>query len=231
MNVGLIVAAGKGERFGGGNKQLAPVAGRPVLAHSLAAFLAAGLVDMLVVVAPAGEKDRFLKEAIEPLGQTKPLALVEGAPTRQGSVAAGLDACPPETELVWVHDGARPLITPELIDLMARKLGSYDGLILASPAVDTLKLVEGELIRETVPRERIWLAQTPQLFRYRDLREAHRAADEGLNLTDDSALVERQGGRVAVLPNDLPNLKVTTGLDLEVADRIMKQRLEAPTDD
>jgi 2-C-methyl-D-erythritol 4-phosphate cytidylyltransferase len=227
VNVGLIVAAGKGARFGDDNKQLALVAGRPVLFHSLAAFVGAGLVDRVVVVVPAGEKDRFQKEAIGPLGQTKPLTLVSGGPTRQESVALGLAACPPDTELVWIHDGARPLITPEQIDLMARWLGSHDGLVLASPAVDTLKVVEGDLIRETVPRHRIWLAQTPQLFRYPLLSEAHReAAAKGWDLTDDSALVERQGGAVAVLPNDLPNLKVTTPLDLLVADTIIKQRLE-----
>lgn len=222
MNVGLIVAAGRGERFNGGEKQFASLAGRPVLSYSLSAFADAAAVDSIIIVVREEDRERCRVEVVEPAGQAKKISIVVGGAARQESVAAGLKACPRGTELVWVHDGARPLITAAQIDEMADNLNDLDGLVLAAPAVDTIKQVEDGVIQRTIPRDQLWQAQTPQLFRFTTLCQAHLVADQGgFRATDDSALVELMGGRVGVRPNDRNNLKVTAAADLLLAERLL----------
>ncbi|HEB12078.1 MAG TPA: 2-C-methyl-D-erythritol 4-phosphate cytidylyltransferase [Actinobacteria bacterium] len=227
MNVGLIVAAGSSQRFDSGNKQFALLAGRPVLSHSLSAFLEADSVDSIVLVMAESDLERGREEIVEPVAGLKDIILVKGADNRQRSVAAGLSICPKNTGLVWVHDGARPLVKSAQIEDMLTKLKGHDGVVLATRAVDTVKLVAEGVVTETMPRERVWLAQTPQLFYFQVLVEAHRSAeDQGILATDDSALVERQGKRVAILNNKHQNLKVTTEQDLLTAGRSLKATSE-----
>ena len=223
MNVGLIVAAGSSQRFDNGNKQFALLAGRPLLSYSLSAFIEAECVDAIVLVMAESDVDRGREEIVKPIAGLKDITIVKGAGSRQRSVAAGLSVCPEDTVLVWVHDGARPLVRSAQIEEMLTKLKGYDGVILASPVVDTVKLVKETVVTETIPREHVWLAQTPQLFHFPVLLEAHlRAKDQGILATDDSALIERRGKGVAILTNKQENLKVTTDQDLLAAERLLK---------
>lgn len=225
MNVGLIVAAGNSVRFLPGDKQFTLLAGRPVLAYSIDAFNRAESIDMIILVVRAEDQRRCQAEIVGPAALDKPVSVVAGGADRQQSVAAGLRACPRGVDLVFVHDGARPLITPEQIDAMAANLGGNDGLVLAARAYDTIKQVEDGIIKKTIPREEIWQAQTPQLFRYATLEQAHKIAEpDAFVATDDSALVEQIGGRVAIFPNDQDNLKVTTAADLRRAEWILRDR-------
>jgi len=225
VNVGLIVAAGRSTRFKEGAKQYALLAGRPMLAYSVEAFCRAGSVDSVVVVVRDEDREYCAQEVVASVESTKPITIVAGGNERQQSVAAGLKACPRGVDLVWVHDGARPLITPDQIDAMVDELNDFDGLTMAAPARDTIKHVEDGLIKRTIPRDQIWQAQTPQLFRFVTLDQAHKAAVQGgFTATDDSALVELLGGRVAVCGNDLDNIKVTTPSDLKLAERILLER-------
>lgn len=225
MNVGLIVAAGHSARFEDGKKQFALLAEKPLLSYSLRAFSKAKFVDLIVLVVAGSDIERARKDIVEPLVISKSLSIVPGGESRQLSVAAGLKACPGDTEYVWVHDGARPLIQAALIDSMLDNLNDYDGLILASSAVDTIKRVEDGVIQETVPREKLWMAQTPQLFHYSVLVEAHLCArDKNLSATDDAALVEALGKRVAILANSQDNQKVTTTKDMALVERLIEER-------
>ena len=224
MNSAVIVAAGRGERFGQGEKQFAPLLDRPVLWHAVAAFGCSSSIDHIVIVTREELIPQCLSEVADAVSET-PLTVVGGREDRQGSVLAGLDACPEETALVWIHDGDRPLITVEAIDESAGRRAGLDGLIFASPVVDTLKEVEGGVVTATRPRERFFRAETPQLFPFQTALAAHeRAADDGFAGTDDAALVERYGGRVGIFEHGQLNIKVTTVDDLFVIEQELRRR-------
>ncbi len=157
---------------------------------------------------------------IEPARLRKVLAVVEGGTERQASVAAGLSALPPWADVVLVHDGARPLVPPALVEAVARAAAAEGAALAAVRPKDTVKLDDGRgRVQATPDRSRLWLAQTPQAFRVDWLREAHaRAAAEGVDATDDAALVERLGRPVVIVPGSYRNLKVTTAEDVRVAE-------------
>jgi len=225
MNVALIVAAGNSSRFGPGDKQFTALAGRPMLTYSLDAFIGAVSVDTIVIAVRAEDRPRCRADIVGSDAPAKPVSIVAGGEDRQKSVAAGLKACPRGVDLVFVHDGARPLITSAQIDALAGNLDGFDGLVLAATEPDTMKQVEDGIIKRTIPRGEVWRAQTPQLFRHEILAQAHKiAAKAGFAATDDSALVELMGGRIAIWPNDQDNLKVTTAIDLKVAEQILLER-------
>ncbi|MDP1807949.1 MAG: 2-C-methyl-D-erythritol 4-phosphate cytidylyltransferase [Actinomycetota bacterium] len=226
MNIGLIVAAGNSARFAPGDKQFTLLAGRPMLAYSIDAFARARVIDMVILVVRAQDQRRCQADIVGPAALAKPVSVVAGGEKRQQSVAVGLKACPRGVDLVFVHDGARPLITADQIDAMAANLGDFDGLVLAACAYDTIKQAEDGIIKRTIPRQEVWHAQTPQLFRYATLEQAHMIAEQaGFAATDDSTLVELMGGRVAICPNEQDNLKVTTTADLRLAEQILRTRL------
>lgn len=226
MNVGLIVAGGRGERFGrDGGKQLVPLAGRPMLAWALAAFEAAPCVDTMVVTfAPEGLD--ALRGELVAWGLAKVAAVVPGGDTRQESVRAGLEAVPADAAVVVVHDGARPLVTPVDIDACVAALEGADGAVLGRPAVDTIKRVRPDgTVDETVDRRELWQAETPQAFFAATLRRAHKEAlDKDLAATDDAMLVEASGGTVRMVRASGPNLKVTLPEDLALAAAILAER-------
>lgn len=230
MITAIIVAGGTGERLGRpGGKQLARIAGLPVLAHTIRAFQDATRVDAVVVVAHPDRLDQYRAEAVVASGATKVLALVAGGTSRAASVRAGLAAVPAESTIILVHDGARPLVEPGLIDAAVTALtgdDSLDGVIVGHPSYDTLKIVEGERrVRGTADRTTIWAAQTPQVFRAETLRAAYeRAAIEGWDGTDDASFVERAGGRLALYEGSRDNIKVTVPEDLPVVDRLLRLR-------
>lgn len=225
----IVVAGGSGERFGrSGGKQLAPVAGWPVLSWALRALDAVPEIGRLVVVRPASRAEEYAREAIDPLGLATEVVFADSGETRQESVASGLTALRTEASIVVVHDGARPLITPDLvqrtIDLLLA--GEGVGVVVAHPSYDTLKVVDtdGQVV-ETPERSRYWQVQTPQVFDRRALEMAHaKAASEGFSGTDDASLVERAGGRVRVIEGPRDNIKVTVPEDLAYVQAVLGRR-------
>jgi 2-C-methyl-D-erythritol 4-phosphate cytidylyltransferase len=222
----IIVAGGVGDRFGRpGGKQLAPVAGRSVLSHTLAAFELAGSIDEVVVVV---HPDRVGEFAMELDGFDKITGVVAGGQTRQASVAAGLEVVDPGAELVVVHDGARPMVTPDMIDSAVHALveADADGVVVGHPSYDTIKRVGADgAVVATEDRSQLWVAQTPQVFRAAPLRDAYAAArEEGFVGTDDSSLVERVGGRVVMMLGPRDNIKVTVPEDIVVAEQVLEAR-------
>lgn len=232
MNAAVIVAGGTGERSGlSSGKQLALVAGAPVLTHTLRAFDACLAVDEIVVVVHPERVEEYRREAIEPLSSAKVRAVVGGGDTRQRSVGAGLAAVSPDADLIGIHDGARPLVTPELIASVYAALGgapSLAGMVVGHPSYDTLKAVDSQRrVLGTQDRSALWAAQTPQVFRAEALREAYeRAEADGFTGTDDASLVERLGGAVAMFPGPRDNIKVTVPEDLLVVERLLALRGE-----
>lgn len=208
----VLAAAGEGRRLGARlPKALVPLAGKPLFLHSLEMFSRLTFVREIAVVLPEGWIGRIRRRHLD--GRPKVVAVVPGGKRRQDSVRAGLEAL--ATPLVLVHDAARPLIRAQAVEAVARAAQKHGGAVLASRAVDTVKLVDGRgRVVSTPERARVWLAETPQGFRRKVLEEAYRKAGRR-DATDDAQLVERAGGRVVVVPSEWPNFKVTTAKDLE----------------
>lgn len=198
---GIVVAAGAGTRFGA-PKQFVPLRGARVVDHAVAC--AAGLCDDVVLVLPDGVAWDGPEVTVT----------VVGGETRSASVRAGLAALPPETEVVVVHDAARPLASPLLFRAVidAVRQGAAAAVPFV-PLADTLKRVDGNWVVETVDREQLVAVQTPQAFRVEVLRAAHASGPEA---SDDAALVEAMGEKVQVVPGEPRNIKLTTALDLEL---------------
>jgi 2-C-methyl-D-erythritol 4-phosphate cytidylyltransferase len=227
MHVSAIVpAAGGGTRVAGAvPKQYLPLAGVPLLARTLQALRASGRVDSLILVVPPGHERRCRFEILEPFGLAAE-AVVPGGLDRQASVYAGLLRASAETDLILVHDGARPLVTPALIQAVVAAAAEAGAAVVAVPVTDTIKVAgPGGWLLETPERGRLWAVQTPQVFRAALLREAHvRALQDGFRTTDDSTLVERLGHPVRLVPGSPENLKITTTTDLALADQILRGR-------
>lgn len=228
MTVAVIVAAGRGERFGGDRpKAFVELAGRPLVRWSIDALRALEEIVQIVVVLPPGES---LPAEVGAANATEIIA-VEGAVARSGSVARGLRAAR-EAEIVLVHDAARPLLTPQLaagvIDAL-RENGAADGAIAAARVTDTIKRVgERHAVRETLERSDLWAVQTPQVFRRAALERALDVPDEVLaRASDDASLVERAGGTVIVVEARAENIKVTTPHDLRLAELALGERARA----
>jgi 2-C-methyl-D-erythritol 4-phosphate cytidylyltransferase len=234
----LIAAAGSGERLGaGGAKALVELAGRPMLAWSLDAFAAAESIGAIVIAVPPAREAELEAVASESAGEM-PLTVVRGGDSRSESVSRAMDAV--DAELVAVHDAARPLVTAELIDGLIDALASRpdaDAAIAVAPLTDTVKrssdprAASGEApggapaVAETLSRDHLWAAQTPQVFRTEKLREALDADPQRLAAaTDDAMLVENAGGKVLMHAVPPWNLKVTTPLDLRVAELLLADR-------
>jgi 2-C-methyl-D-erythritol 4-phosphate cytidylyltransferase len=226
----IIVAGGSGERFGRPEgKQLAVVAGAPVLTHAIRAFEQAAAVDDTVVVVHPERLVEYRSVAVDPFGFSKVRGIVGGGETRQASVEAGVGAVPDSTTVVAVHDGARPLVTADTIDAAVARLldePRLDGVVVGHPMYDTVKEVEsGGRIVGTPDRDRLWAAQTPQVFRLRTLSDAlDRARAAGRDGTDDAALVAEAGGRVIVVEGPRENVKVTVEEDLAVVAAVLGER-------
>jgi 2-C-methyl-D-erythritol 4-phosphate cytidylyltransferase len=182
---------------------------------------------IVVVIAP--EREALCADLLATHGPSgPPVALVHGGPERQDSVRLGLAALDADCEVVVIHDAARPFIAPEIIDRSVAVAAECGGALVAVPARDTLKRVDKNgLVVETVPRQDLWLAQTPQTFRVPLIRAAHtRALTEGVVATDDAALVEWAGGKVQVVLGDARNFKITTPEDLRLAEVMLQKGLE-----
>jgi len=220
--VGVAVpAAGIGSRMGGVRKAFMELHGEPLLLRSLRPFLEhPGVVAVAVALA---EED-FLNPPSWLQEADSTITLVRGGATRGQSVMAALEALPPSVEMVAVHDAARPLVTRAIIDRCLEAVGPERGAVAGWPAVDTLKEVDavGRIVG-TPARDRIWHAQTPQVFpRDMILRAYREAARSGMEETDDAALVERIGGEVVMVRGSSANLKITAPGDLALAEVLLR---------
>jgi 2-C-methyl-D-erythritol 4-phosphate cytidylyltransferase len=209
-------------------KQFLSLAGRPILAHTVAVFENCPAIDGIFIIAPAEEMDPVQEEIVEANGFQKVLKVVRGGRVRQQSVWNGLKAVTGDCDIVVVHDGVRPLIRPALIEAGITEARKTGAAIVAVPARDTVKRRRPGGRLETLAREEIWLAQTPQTFQFSLLFQAHqRAAQDLYKGTDDAGLVERLGREVALIPGDEFNLKITTPQDLRLAEAWMSLATKA----
>ena len=220
--IALIVAGGRGTRAGGdAPKQYLPLAGEPVIRRTLRAFLSHPRVHAVGCVIHPDDRDLY-ERATEGLALLDPVA---GGPTRQDSVRNGLESLVQlDPATVLVHDAARPLVTPEIVDRVLSELGRADGAVAAVPIQDSVKRALGGRIAETVDRTGLWRAQTPQGFRFRPILEAYRQA-AGAAMTDDAAVAERAGLAVVLVPGSEDNIKITGPEDLGRVERILSRSM------
>ncbi len=224
--IALIPAAGMGKRMGAGmNKQYLQVGGMPILARTVAVFEQADFVDAIYIISPEDEILYCQREVVAAHGFTKVKAVVAGGAERQHSVLNGLRAAAADDDdLVLIHDGVRPFVPLHVLQRALDVARTTDGALVAVPAKDTIKVVENGIIRATPPRETLWLAQTPQAFRYGIIRAAHEIAEaEGFLGTDDASLVERLGKEIHIVLGDYRNIKITTPEDLVLAEAFLRQ--------
>jgi 2-C-methyl-D-erythritol 4-phosphate cytidylyltransferase len=212
----VLAAAGRGERFGVDRpKAFAALRGRPMLAESLERLEVSAWIDSIVVVAPPEWEEPVILLA-EELGCGKVVASVAGGPSRADSVRIGVSEVTDDAAVILVHDAARPLLPEEVIERVIAPLNEgWDGAVPGLPLVDTVKRVRDGAVEETLPRAELVAVQTPQAFVATVLREALAGPSDA---TDCSSLVEKRGGRVAVVAGDRRLLKVTTAEDLALVD-------------
>lgn len=211
-----------------GNKVFLPLGDRPILAHTLGVFEACPLVDEVVVTVGEGEEDACRREVLEPFELRKVTGVIRGGASRQESVGLALSYIGSAASLIVIHDGARPLLPPDLLTRAIEAGRDAGAVVVGLPARDTVKRVvevPPGRIAETIDRRGLWLIQTPQVF-WRDLIQMayRRAADSGAVATDDAGLVERLRHPVFVIPGSEENIKVTTPLDLVLARAILAHR-------
>lgn len=222
----LIPAAGSGKRMGADrNKLLLQVRSKPLIAWTLLAAEAASSISWIGIVSQPPDWDDF-KSIIADLRLKKTIELISGGSTRQESVYNGLQALPSHAERVLIHDGARCLATPNLLNACSEAIIDCFGLIAAVPVKDTIKVVKDNgVIKNTPDRQQLWAAQTPQGFDVKLLKQCH---DEGIRqgweVTDDAALFEKCGIEVRIVPGEETNLKITTPQDLAMAEFILSSR-------
>jgi len=219
----IIVAGGSGTRCGGEEpKQFMPLGGKPLICWPVQYFGNHSHVHQMIVVVPAGWEEQTALLLSE-IPVSVPLKIVSGGLRRQDSVLAGSMAAN-ESDVVAIHDGARPFPPGSLEDAIAESLQT-GGAIFALPATDSIKAVNESLIEMTVPREGLWAAQTPQVFLREKLITALKSCDEiGAEITDDASAFERMGWPVKVVPGSRQNLKVTYPEDFTMAEAILKGR-------
>ncbi|MDO8587345.1 MAG: 2-C-methyl-D-erythritol 4-phosphate cytidylyltransferase [Armatimonadota bacterium] len=213
----VIPAAGRGKRFGKDfNKVLAEVAGKPLIAHTLSVFQVSPTIDEVTLVCGRADIDAC-REIVRRFSLDKVTAVVEGGEHRQESVWTGLLRIRPETKIVVIHDGARPLVTEQIIAESVSAAATYGAAIAAVPVTDTVKAAGADaFVAATLPREQLYAVQTPQSFQRDLIMEAHeKARAAGVRATDDAALVELIGGKVKITSGSPENIKVTQPRDLD----------------
>jgi 2-C-methyl-D-erythritol 4-phosphate cytidylyltransferase len=220
----VVAAAGMGNRMKSSiNKQYLHLNSRPILAYCLDFFEQLDSVQDIVVMIGAQEREYCEQEIIQRFHYTKVAALIPGGRERQDSVWLGLQALDQGTDLVAVHDGARPLLSAELFARLLKAAREWGAAIPGVVSKDTLKLVDRDgFVQQTLERSSVLAVQTPQIFKYRELMTAYRCAqEEDFRGTDDASLFERYIGRVKVVEGDYRNLKITTPEDLMVAEALL----------
>ena len=215
----VIVAAGRSTRMGGVDKTFAPILGIPLIAHTLHRFQLSPRVDQVVLVLAKDSLEQGRK-LVQEGGYSKVTSVCSGGRRRQDSVRFGLDlltAC----EWVMVHDGARPCFDDPMLQRGLEAAAEFGSAVAGVPVKDTIKrIAENQMVRETPDRAQLWAAQTPQVFRYRTLLEAHKSCNQ--DVTDDAAMLESLGHPVKMFLGAYENIKVTTADDLLIAEAFLK---------
>lgn len=227
--IAIIPAAGLGKRLGGRKKPFVELLGKPILAHTLKAFEDSPLIDGVVVVTTAEDIERCREEVVERYAFKKVVGVVSGGKERQDSIARALDTISDTTEgdcdMVVVHDGARPLVMPDIIERTINAAIDKGAAITTIPLKDTVKTVKDGVVQDTPRRDMLKAVQTPQAFKFDILRRAYDAATEdGFIGTDDSSLVERLGLKVTTVDGSNRNIKITTKEDITIAECLLKER-------
>jgi len=225
--VAVVPAGGIGKRMGdGAPKQFRMLDAVPLMLHALRVFDRTPGVTEVILVVPKEEQARALTEVVERYGVKKVLKVVPGGATRQESVSHGLNEVGEDVEIVVVQDAVRPFVTADLIERSIAAARTHGGAIVAVPMKDTPKQVDGDgLIQRTLDRTHLWLAQTPQTFRRDMIVDAYRMASLAhVHVTDDAALVERLGHKVAIVQGSWDNIKITTPEDMILAEAILAAR-------
>ena len=205
----IIPAAGSGERFGE-EKQFKLLSGRPLFFHTLKLFLQSDYIDEIIVAVPNANVDSTHRDVLS-MSAGKPVKVVAGGTRRQDSVKNGIDVSDLDSTLVCIHDAARPFVTEDLIQRSISACEFADGAVVGIPSKDTVKFSENGLVKETLDREKIWLAQTPQCFHKNKLLQAlYYAETENLTGTDESALMEAMGFSIKLVEGNSNNFKITT---------------------
>lgn len=224
----IVAAAGRSERMNGENKLLMDLDGIPVLMRTLRALDQSTLANEIIV---AAREDLLLEVAdlCSKASLSKPIRVVKGGETRTASVLAAATEADPKAELIAVHDGARPLVRPEMVDTLIRQGEATFAVAPAVPVTDTVKIAdENGRVTATPDRKSLFAVQTPQVFQSSILKAALKSAMEaGVEVTDDCAAVERLGKEVYLTPGDPENIKITTPLDLAVAAAILAKRADS----
>ena len=219
----VIVAAGRSTRMGGVDKTFAPLVGAPLIAHTLDRFESSLVIAEITLVLAADSLDRG-RTLVAQRGYRKVTQVCPGGERRQDSVRNGLLALG-RCDLAMVHDGARPCVDDAMLVRAAEAAAEHGAAVAGMPVKDTIKQISRDLVIEDTPeRARLWQAQTPQVFGYDMLMEAHRVV-EG-DFTDDAAMVESLGTPVLMFEGSYENIKVTTDSDLVIADTFLRQLLE-----
>lgn len=217
----VIVAAGSASRMGGIDKVMAPLAGEPMIVRTVRAFQQCDAIAEIVIVT---RPDLIMPITGFCRGMDKVRTVVAGGKSRQESVHLGLNALSEDVKLAAVHDGARPLISQAVIDRTVRAAHSYGAAAPAVPVKDTIKVVRGGVVAATPDRAFLYAVQTPQVFDFDILRGALKKAEEdGAAVTDDCSAVERMGMSVKIVEGDERNLKVTTPMDLKIAELLLEE--------
>jgi 2-C-methyl-D-erythritol 4-phosphate cytidylyltransferase len=220
----IIVAGGKGLRFGGRvRKQYLLLKGRPIIWWSVSAFEKCPSVESIVLVVPVDDLLSMRKQ-VTGWKFKKVKSVVSGGATRADSVRRGLSAVPSGLRYIAVHDAVRPLVRPALIEAVIQAARRRGAALAACPAKDTIKLANSHgRVLASPPRETVWLAQTPQIFKRQLLERAHRGSRRPI-ATDDAQLVERLGARVQLVESPAENIKVTVPMDFVIARKILEER-------
>jgi 2-C-methyl-D-erythritol 4-phosphate cytidylyltransferase len=226
MVTAILLAAGRSTRMGGGpNKQFIELLDKPLVYYSLAAFEQCCVVDAVVLVRRPDYAQQA-EQIVRDCKFKKVAAFADGGAERQNSVWNGLEKCDPSTDIVAVHDGARPLVTPALIESTIASAHAYGTGIAATKVVDTVKEAnEDKTVVRTVDRTKLWAVQTPQTVKFSLLRDAYaKVFGKKLVVTDEAAAVELLGQEVHLVETPFLNLKITTPSDLAIAEALLRQR-------
>ena len=222
----IIVAGGNSVRYGGDiPKQFQDICGRPMLTWTIEKFQMAETIDKIIIVVPEDSLVFVSEKIIDPYGFDKVTKIISGGTTRQESVCKGLEALLISTGFAVIHDGARPLIKTEDINRVVEVAKKEKGAILAVPVADTIKRVVDSFIITTINREQLFCAQTPQVFQYDLIMEAHKeqSLKASVSFTDDAQLIESRGFKVKVVVPSGFNLKITTPQDMKLAEALIEK--------
>ncbi|MBI5417798.1 2-C-methyl-D-erythritol 4-phosphate cytidylyltransferase [Candidatus Poribacteria bacterium] len=222
--IAIIAAAGQSRRMGGElNKQFIEICGKPLLAYSLLVFNNSPLIDEIFIAIEAKNIDFCRKQIIDKYNITKVKNIIAGGKERQDSIYNALNVIPSDTDYVVIHDGARPMVTYEMIESLLAQTFKNGASITAMPVKDTIKETENSLVVRTIDREKLVYVQTPQAFAAKIIKEAYaKAYENGFIGTDDAVLVERLGIKIKIVEGSYSNIKVTTPDDISIAEALIK---------